>query len=94
MPGAVRGHAFAFDHGNQVVFGVGAFEGAIFAVQVIKGDIDSALHLFSRHRSLQYLTSVQFLAHFLRHSKSRPQRAHFFGAKPFLTCAMRPMRQW
>jgi hypothetical protein len=60
---------------------------------MIKGQIDDALHLFSRHLSLQYLTSGQFFAHFLRHSNSRPQRTQTFGAKPFFVLAMRDIRQ-
>jgi hypothetical protein len=63
-------------------------------MEMIKGNIDNALHLFSRHLSLQYLTSAQFLAHFLRHSNSRPQRAQTLGAKPFLTFATRDMAKW
>jgi hypothetical protein len=62
-------------------------------MQMIKGDIDNPFHLFSRHRSLQYFTSVQFLAHFLRHSKGRLQRTQIFGSKPFLTFAVRDMAQ-
>ena len=50
---------------------IGIFECAVVAVQVIKGDIDNAIHLLFLQRSLQYLTSSQFLAHFLRHSKGR-----------------------
>jgi hypothetical protein len=61
-------------------------------MQVIKGQKDNALHLFSRHRSLQYLTSDQFFAHFLRHSKSRPQRTQTLGAKPFFALATRDIR--
>ena len=38
-------------------------------------------------RSEQYLTFSQSRAHFLRHSKSNPQRTHVFGAKPFLVLA-------
>jgi hypothetical protein len=72
---------------------VSGFEGSEFSMQVIKGDIDDAFHLISRHRSLQYFTSFQFLAHFLRHSNSRPQRIHVFGAKPFFTFAMRAITQ-
>jgi hypothetical protein len=40
---------------------------------MIKGDIDSALHLFSRHRSLQYFTSAQFLAQRRRQLMGKPQ---------------------
>jgi hypothetical protein len=58
-------------------------------MQVIEWNIDNALHLFSRHRSLQYFTSFQFLAHFLRHSNSSPQRTQVLGANPFLTFAVR-----
>jgi len=60
-------------------------------VQVIKGDVEDALHLFSLHLSLQYLTSSQLLAHFLRHSKGRWQRWQVLGSKPFFTFAMRAM---
>jgi hypothetical protein len=60
---------------------------------MIKGDIDDALHLFSRQRSEQYFTSDQFLAHFLRHSKGSPQRTQIFGSKPFLTFAVRDITQ-
>jgi len=63
-------------------------------VQVIKRDIDNSLHLLSRHLSLQYLTSVQFFAHFLRHSNSRPQRWHVFGTNPFFTLAVRDIGQF
>jgi hypothetical protein len=63
-------------------------------MQMIKGDIDNPLHLFSRQRSEQYLTSLQFFAHFLRHSKGRLQRTQIFGSKPFLTFVMRDMAQW
>jgi hypothetical protein len=62
-------------------------------MQVIKGDIDNPFHLFSRQRSEQYFTSVQFLAHFLRHSKGKPHRTQILGSKPFLTFAMRDMAQ-
>jgi hypothetical protein len=62
-------------------------------MQVVERDIDDAFHLFSRHRSLQYFTSVQFLAHFLRHSKGKLQRTQIFGSKPFLTFAVRDMAQ-
>jgi hypothetical protein len=61
---------------------------------MIKGDIDNPLHLFSRQRSEQYLTSLQFLAHFLRHSKGRAQRTQILGSKPFLVFAVRDMAQW
>jgi len=30
----------------------------------------------------------------LRHSNSRPQRTQTFGAKPFLTFAVRDIGQW
>jgi len=63
------------------------------AVQVVKGDIEDPLHLFSRHLSLQYLTSFQFLAHFLRHSNSRPQRRQVLGGNPFLTFTTRDIGQ-
>jgi hypothetical protein len=73
------------------VFGIGIFQRTEFAMQMIKGDIDDPLHFFSRQRSEQYLTSVQFLAHFLRHSKGRPQRTQILGSKPFFTFAVRDM---
>jgi hypothetical protein len=60
---------------------------------MIKRQIDNALHLFSLQRSLQYLTSAQFFAHFLRHSNSRPQRTQTLGAKPFFALATRDMGQ-
>jgi hypothetical protein len=61
-------------------------------MQMIKGQIDDAFHLFSRQRSLQYFTSDQFFAHFLRHSNSRPHRAQTLGAKPFFALATRDIR--
>ena len=91
VPGSPRDHSCAFNKGDDILFGVGIFECAVVAVQVIKGDIDDALHLLFLQRSLQYLTSSQFLAHFLRHSKGRWQRRQVFGSKPFLTLAARDM---
>ena len=91
MPGAPCSHARTFYKGDDILFWVGGFEGAVVAVQVIKGDIEDSLHLFSLHLSLQYFTSSQFLAHFLRHSKGRWQRWQVLGSKPFFTFAMRPM---
>jgi hypothetical protein len=91
VPVATCGHAGTFHHRNCIVLWVGIFKRAVIAVQAIKGDIDNALHLFSRHRSLQYFTSSQFLAHFLRHSKGRLHRWQVLGSKPFLIFAMRPM---
>ena len=91
MPRAPCSHARTFYKGDHILFWVGGFEGAVVAVQVIKGDVEDALHLFSLHLSLQYFTSSQFLAHFLRHSKGRWQRRQVFGSKPFLTLAARDM---
>jgi hypothetical protein len=56
-------------------------------VEVIKGDVEGALHFPDLQASEQYLTCSQSLAHFLRHSKGRWQRAQTFGAKPFLIFA-------
>jgi hypothetical protein len=58
---------------------------------VIKGNVDNPLHLLPRQRSLQYFTSFQFFAHFLRHSNSRLQRRQVFGGNPFLSFAIRGM---
>jgi hypothetical protein len=91
VPGSPCSHARTFNKGDDILFVVGIFECAVVAVQVIKGDIDDALHLIFLQRSLQYFTSSQFLAHFLRHSNSRPQRRQVLGSKPFLFFAMRPM---
>ncbi len=93
MPVAPYSHSSAFNYGDDIFSGVSLFECAIVAVQVIKGDIEDPLHLLWRHRSLQYLTSPQFLAHFLRHSNSRPQRWQLLGTNPFLTLAMRVIGQ-
>jgi hypothetical protein len=94
VPIAPSGHAGTFHKDNQIGCWICILERPVFAMEVIKGDIDDALHLFSRHRSLQYLTSVQFLAHFLRHSNSRPQRWQVLGANPFLTLATRDISQF
>jgi peroxiredoxin len=82
-----------FQAKNTVILGVSTFKRAILTMQMIKRNINNAFHLFSRHRSLQYLTSDQFLAHFLRHSNSRPQRTQTLGAKPFFVLATRDIRQ-
>jgi hypothetical protein len=79
VPVTTSGHTSAFNKGDYIGFWISIFQGTKFAVQMIKGDIDNALHLFSRQRSEQYLTSLQFLAHFLRHSKGRAQRTQIFG---------------
>jgi hypothetical protein len=47
------------------------------------------LHYFpDLHFSEQYLTLSQSRAHFLRHSKGRPQRWQILGGKPFLVFAI------
>jgi hypothetical protein len=47
------------------------------------------LHYFpALHFSEQYLTLSQSRAHFLRHSKGRPQRWQILGGKPFLVFAI------
>jgi hypothetical protein len=89
MPITPGGHSGTFDKSDYIVLGIGIFKCAVVAVEVIKGDIDNSFHLFSRHRSLQYLTSSQFLAHFLRHSKGKLQRWQVLGANPFFVFAMR-----
>jgi len=80
--------------GDYIFLRVSIFKCAVVAVEVIKGGIEDALHLFSRHLSLQYFTSSQFLAHFLRHSKGRLQRWQVLGANPFLTLATRDIMQF
>ena len=45
-------------------------------------------YLLALHFSEQYLTFSQSRAHFLRHSKGRPQVAQIFGGKPFLVFAI------
>jgi hypothetical protein len=93
VPVAAGSHARTFNKSDYISFWIGIFQCAEFTVQVIKGDIDNPFHLFSRQRSEQYFTSVQFLAHFLRHSKGKPQRMQIFGSKPFLTFAVRDISQ-
>ena len=93
MPVASSCHARAFNQCDYILLRVGGFESSVFAMQVVKRDIDNAIHLFSRHRSLQYFTSSQFLAHFLRHSKARPQRTQILGSKPFFTLDIRGIGQ-
>jgi hypothetical protein len=93
VPVAAGSHAGAFNKSDYISFWISIFQSAEFTMQVIKGDIDNPFHLFSRHRSLQYFTSFQFLAHFLRHSKGKPQRMQILGSKPFLTFAVRDITQ-
>ena len=94
MPVASSGHAGAFNKCDYILFWIGIFQRTVIAMQMIKRDINNPLHLFSRQRSEQYFTSVQFLAHFLRHSKGRAQRIQVLGSKPFLTLATRDIGQW
>ena len=44
MPVAPRGHASAFYKCDYILLGIGIFQGAVLAVQMIKGDIDQPLH--------------------------------------------------
>ena len=43
MPGPARGHARAFYKGDDIRFWIGAFECAVIAMQVVKGDVENAL---------------------------------------------------
>ena len=44
VPGATRGHASAFDHHDEICGRIGPGKCAVLAAQVIKRDIDGALH--------------------------------------------------
>lgn len=57
-------------------------------------------YLFRRHRSLQYFTSSQFFAHFLRQRKGRRQTGHillgnsfFFRALPIFLAFLRSIKK-
>lgn len=59
----------------------------VMQAQIVTKPVDRASHRFMgarRHRSEQYFTASQFLAHDLRQTISRPQRAQSFLGKAAL----------
>lgn len=84
MPIRTCDHRLAFNENYEVVTFICAFKNSKVSMKVIEGDIECALHLPDLHASEQYFTDSQSRAHFLRHSKGRPQVSQSFGGCPFL----------